>query len=85
MLLKKAKALLNYFTKGELLLWCISVALIVVSFCILDEKNYLTLIASLIGATSLIFNAKGNPFGQFLNDYLQYVVWFHFFYILLLW
>ena len=29
-------------------------------------KNYLTLLASLIGVTSLIFNAKGNPFGQFL-------------------
>lgn len=66
MLLKKAKILLNYFTKGELLLWCLSVALIVVSFWILDGKNFLTLIASLIGVTSLIFNAKGNPFGQFL-------------------
>ncbi|MBQ5761482.1 MAG: nicotinamide mononucleotide transporter [Clostridia bacterium] len=29
-------------------------------------KNYLTLLASLIGVTSLIFNAKGNPVGQFL-------------------
>ena len=26
----------------------------------------MTLIASLIGVTSLIFNAKGNPFGQLL-------------------
>lgn len=66
MLLKKAKVLLNYFTRGELLLWCISVVLIVVSFWILDGENFLTLIASLIGVTSLIFNAKGNPFGQFL-------------------
>lgn len=31
-----------------------------------DGENYLTLMASLIGVTSLIFNAKGNPFGQFL-------------------
>jgi len=60
------KTLLNYFTKGELLLWCVSVALIVVSFCLFDRENFLTLAASLIGVTSLIFNAKGNPFGQFL-------------------
>ncbi len=39
---------------------------IVVSFCIFDRDNYLTLVASLIGVTSLIFNAKGNPFGQLL-------------------
>lgn len=31
-----------------------------------DRKNYATLSASLIGVTSLIFNAKGNPFGQLL-------------------
>ncbi|MEG1880530.1 MAG: nicotinamide riboside transporter PnuC, partial [Oscillospiraceae bacterium] len=31
-----------------------------------DGENILTLTASLIGVTSLIFNAKGNPFGQFL-------------------
>ena len=32
----------------------------------LDRENWLTLAASLIGVTSLIFNAKGNPFGQLL-------------------
>lgn len=57
---------LRIFSKNELLLWCFSVALILVSFCIFDRQNYLTLAASLIGVTSLIFNAKGNPFGQFL-------------------
>lgn len=55
-----------YFSRTELLLWCSSVLLIVISFCIFDRENYLTLCASLIGVTSLIFNAKGNPFGQFL-------------------
>jgi nicotinamide mononucleotide transporter PnuC len=39
---------------------------IVASFCLFDGENYLTLSASLIGVTSLIFNAKGNPFGQLL-------------------
>lgn len=63
---KERKSLSSYFTKGEIALWCMSTALIVVSFFIFDRENYLTLIASLIGVTSLIFNAKGNPFGQFL-------------------
>lgn len=63
---EKTKSLLNYFTKAEILLWCISVMLILVSFIIFDGESILTLIASLIGVTSLIFNAKGNPFGQFL-------------------
>ena len=62
----KLKEKLEYFSKSEIALWCSSVVLIVLSFCVFDRENYLTLLASLIGATSLIFNAKGNPFGQFL-------------------
>ena len=60
------KKLVGYFSKGELFLWCSSVILIAVSFCVFDRENYLTLAASFVGVTSLIFNAKGNPFGQFL-------------------
>lgn len=56
----------NAFSKGEFLLWVSSLLLIFASFIIFDKTNYLTLIASAIGATSLIFNAKGNPFGQVL-------------------
>lgn len=56
----------NYFTKSEILLWLCSLLFIVGSFIIFDRENYLTLSASVIGATSLIFNAKGNPFGQVL-------------------
>ena len=63
---KERKTIFGYFTKGELALWCVSTTLITVSFFIFDRENYLTLAASLIGITSLIFNAKGNPFGQFL-------------------
>lgn len=62
----KLKEKLRYFSKSEIALWCSSVVLIVLSFCIFDRENYLTLLASLVGITSLIFNAKGNPFGQFL-------------------
>ena len=57
---------MKYFTKTEITLWCSSIFLIILSFCAFDRQNYLTLAASLIGVTSLIFNAKGNPFGQFL-------------------
>ncbi|MBE6582870.1 MAG: nicotinamide mononucleotide transporter [Ruminococcaceae bacterium] len=56
----------KYFTKGEIALWCSSVVLIVASFLIFDRANYMTLIASLIGVTSLIYCAKGNPIGQVL-------------------
>ena len=56
----------NYFSKTDIVLWMASVILIIASFCIFDRKNHLTLCASLIGVTSLIFNAKGNPFGQLL-------------------
>lgn len=58
--------IVNYFSKQEIGLWGCSVLLIMISFYAFDRTNYLTLYASLIGVTSLIFNAKGNPFGQFL-------------------
>jgi nicotinamide mononucleotide transporter PnuC len=60
------KRLLSYFSKFEITLWCSSIALVFISFISFDRANYLTLIASLIGVTSLIFNAKGNPIGQLL-------------------
>ena len=60
------KTLLRYFSKAEKLLWCASVLLILLSYCLFDRANPLTLCASLIGVTSLIFSAKGNPFGQLL-------------------
>lgn len=60
------KQLLSYFTKTEKALWVCSVTIIILSFCIFDRENYITLSASLIGVTSLIFNAKGNPIGQLL-------------------
>lgn len=62
----KLKKLLSYFSLFEKLLWSLSVVVIVVAFCVFDRVNYLTLITSLIGVTSLIFNAKGNPIGQVL-------------------
>ena len=60
------KKLTAYFSRGELILWGVSSGLILISFLIFDRENTMTLAASLIGTTSLIFNAKGNPIGQAL-------------------
>ena len=60
------KKLTNYFSKEELALWSSSAGLILVSFFLFDRVNFMTLAASLVGTTSLIFNAKGNPIGQAL-------------------
>lgn len=64
--MKKISSVSDYFTKTEKILWTVSAVVIIVSFLIFDRKNYLTLTASLIGITSLIFNAKANPVGQLL-------------------
>ncbi len=57
---------MRYFTKGEWGLWMGSLAAVVGSYFLFDSENAGALIASLIGVTSLIFNAKGNPIGQVL-------------------
>ncbi len=57
----------SYFTRSEKLLWLCSVSAILLSFFLLHGDRYLTLAASLIGVTSLLFNAKGNPIGQALT------------------
>ncbi len=53
-------------TKKDIALWICSIIAITVSFFAMKNDNWLTLCASLIGATSLIFLAKGNVLGQFL-------------------
>lgn len=64
--MKTFKRLTCYFTKMELRLWAWSNALIILSFFFFKQTNFLTLCASLIGVSSLIFSAKGNPIGQVL-------------------
>lgn len=53
--------------KTEFAIWLLSVITIAVSFLLVSEKDYLTLTASLIGATALIFVAKGEVLGQILT------------------
>lgn len=60
------KRLLNYFTKFELILWLSSIAMVVISYVGFGRSIDLAFFASIIGATSLIFNAKGNPIGPAL-------------------
>lgn len=51
----------------EILLWCLSISAILVSYFVFKERNIYTLIASLIGVTALIFVAKGDVLGQILT------------------
>ena len=53
-------------SRMELGLWLTSLVVVSVSFLAVPEKDYLTLIASLIGVTALIFVAKGYVLGQIL-------------------
>ena len=62
----KFKNPIKELTRFELCLWLISVLVILISFAFVAEKNYLTLLTSLLGATALIFLAKGFVFGQVL-------------------
>jgi len=57
---------MHYFSKKEWLLWGSSVSLVVLSFFIFGNRDYLNMASSLVGVTSLIFCAKGNPIGQIL-------------------
>lgn len=56
----------TYFHPVEKILWACSVLLILASFCASGGGGRLTLAASLLGVTSLLFNAKANPLGPLL-------------------
>lgn len=58
------KRIKNYFSKFEISLWITSVALITASYFVFDRSSTLTLIASILGVTAILLNAKGNPIGQ---------------------
>lgn len=57
----------TYFTKFEITLWGVSIVTIILSSIVFGADDLLTLIASIIGATFLILNAKGNVWGQILT------------------
>lgn len=62
-ILKSLKSL----TVFEKALWTLSAAAVCATFFIFKSNDYLTLGASVIGVTALIFVAKGHAVGQFLT------------------
>lgn len=54
-------------SKFELSLWIVSLLVVSFSFMLIPEKDYMSLTASLIGVTALIFVSKGYIFGQILT------------------
>ncbi len=64
-MIKKAKQALG-LSAIDMIIWISSATAVVLAFCIFDRKNYLNLIAALLGVTSLILSAKGNPISQVL-------------------
>ena len=64
--MRKLKLIFGCFSKGELILWCSSSLLIVLSFVLFRGSDVMSTLSSLIGVTSLIFIAKGHPAGQVL-------------------
>lgn len=57
----------KYLTKFEWVLWLVSALVVSSSFVVTEEHNYLTLLASLVGVTALIFVARGDVWGQILT------------------
>lgn len=64
--MKYIKNLFKSLSRFEICLWLFSVITVTVSFLLAGNFNPLTLIASLIGVTSLIFIAKGYVIGESL-------------------
>lgn len=63
----KVKKLFKSLSKFELILWISSLVVVSGAFIISNSSDYLTLLASLIGVTALIFVAKGYVIGQVLT------------------
>ena len=64
--MKKLQNPFRQLNRFEWLLWSVSLAVVALAFLLPKEKDIVSLIASLIGVTALIFIAKGMVFGQFL-------------------
>lgn len=54
-------------TKVQIVIWVVSVLAIFASFLWARSEDYMTVAASLVGATALIFLAKGDALGQLLS------------------
>lgn len=65
--MNKIKGLWRDLTRFERGLWITSVIVVTLSYLLSPSGNWLTLVASLIGVTALIFVAKGYVIGQILS------------------
>ncbi len=64
--MKKAQNPFRSLNRRDVFLWVFSLCAVAVSYLLSPDKEILTLIASLIGVTALIFLAKGDAFGHLL-------------------
>lgn len=58
------KRIIKEFSIFEIVLWSCSCIALILLFIVNSQRDVITLIASLIGVTALIFIAKGNVIGQ---------------------
>lgn len=63
---KTSKNPFRLLNKFDIVLWIVSVTVVTLSFALSPRKDPLTLVASLVGVSSLVFIAKGNIWGQIL-------------------
>ena len=63
----KKNLIIPQLSFSEKILWAASSIGVTVLFFLVPDKNPLTLIATLVGVTSLLFTAKGHVSGQFLQ------------------
>lgn len=61
------KKSIQNLTRVQIGIWTASVAAIFLSFFLAGMEDYMTVAASLVGATALIFLAKGDAMGQLLT------------------
>ncbi len=60
------KKFLNIFKPANIIIWSVSIVAVIVSFIAFKNREYVYLIGSIIGITSLVFLSNGNPIGQAL-------------------
>ncbi len=60
-------ASIKNLSKTEKTIWSISLITIILSSCLFRERDVLTIVASVLGATALIFVGKGDAIGQLLT------------------
>ncbi len=63
----KKNLIIPELSLAEKILWAASSIGVTILFFLVPDKNPLTLIATLVGVTSLLFTAKGHVSGQFLQ------------------